>query len=177
MDADELNLVDPIRIAGLLDANPSPRSAWSPEEIGLILRHQLASPVSDGLGLPSPSAPALHDVLLKSAGDVLRDPCPPVEVLDHMRRYAKRQRSDRSSAVPPEVPTAIYYAAITAAMMRRGTRISDLDNAQLRDGLEWLVGQVWLDETTRALFAEGLAAVTLEKSDARGVADGRATAP
>jgi hypothetical protein len=176
MDADDLNASDPARIAGLLDSNPSPRSAWSPDEIGLILRHQLASPVSDGLGLPSPSAPALQEVLLRSAGDVLRDPCPPVEVLEHMRRCAKRQRSDAASAVPPEVPTVLYYAAITAAMMRRGTRISDLDDGQLRDGLEWLVAQAWLDETTRALFAEGLAALPTAPPGAGGVADGR-TAP
>src|SRR5688572_10851103 len=97
MDAEELSASDPSRIADLLDVTPTTQQAWSREEIGAILRHQLASPLQDEAAhtlVASGAVPALRELLLKSHGDVLRDPKPPLEALELIKRSSKQRRSD-----------------------------------------------------------------------------------
>ena len=62
-------------------------------------------------------------------------------------------------AFPPEVGTLLYYAAIVAARLRHGRRITGMTDEDLRNGIEWAMQLPWLDEATRDLFREGLSRV------------------
>ena len=72
------------------------------------------------------------------------------------KQFGKDHREDPDSAVPPEVATVLYYGAILAALLRRGERITNLDDAKLCRGARWAVDQPWVDERTAALFREAL---------------------
>ena len=53
----------------------------------------------------------------------------------------------------------LYYTCIVVALVRLDRRITKLDDASLTHGIEWALGQEWLDEPLRGLFREGLSIV------------------
>jgi len=61
--------------------------------------------------------------------------------------------------LPDEVATALYYAAIAAALIRCEERITDLDDASLRHGFQWGVEQPWGDEAVKSVLREALASI------------------
>jgi RNA polymerase sigma factor (sigma-70 family) len=73
---------------------------------------------------------------LRTLGDLLAHPCPPLALLDEFRMVAKRFREE-GGLVPAEVATVFYYVAIAAALARHGARISKLDDDDLRKGFAW----------------------------------------
>jgi hypothetical protein len=77
-----------------------------------------------------------------------------MELLELAKDFGKALRLDSSCGVPAEVATVIYYASIVAARVRLGRRISDLDEAALRRGVEWTLAQPWLDAAMRAMFEQ-----------------------
>jgi hypothetical protein len=175
------NLVDskPTRLARLfeLDTGNAER-VWRPDELGAILRHQLAAPVQYDLrNLDRGEAGKLkrlaeaEGLILRSFGDLLHHPHPPIELLRMTKDFAKACRISPTGPLPPEIATVIYYAAIVVARQRCGLRISKLNDADLRHGLEHVLAQAWLDSDTRALFAEALK--RLPANDAKEEGSGR----
>jgi len=135
----------------LLDAATDAEPLWQPEDLGDIWRHQLAAPAGvafDG-GCPPGPPPATF-------GDLLRDPSPALAALERVKQLAKAYRSDPDPAVPPEVATALYFAAIAAALVRCGRRITSSSDALVREGMRWAAAHPWLDEPTRRLLEAGL---------------------
>jgi hypothetical protein len=163
MDPKQINDTDPARLAELLQISDGNDRLWRPEELGHILRHQLAAPVEFDLGAlgrgPARRLRSLagaQGLLLKSFGELLEHASPPVELLEMTKRFAKAHCHQPDSPVPREIATLLYYASIAAALVRCRKRISALDDAALRDGFAWSRQQAWVDERLLRLFDEGL---------------------
>jgi len=134
---------------------------WRPEELAAVFQHQMAAPVSVDLASLAPGAPGklktLTDasgLLLKSFRDLFRHPQPPLELLQLVKEFAKRNRGHPESLLPSEVATLLYYLALAAALVRWGERITSLRDAELERGLDWAIAQDWIDVGARGLLTE-----------------------
>lgn len=161
--ADDIRSTSPSVLAKIMTLDKNSERTWQPDELGAILKHQMAAPVQFDLESLDPTiAPKVRTLsearglVLKSFGDLLRHPNPPVELLKLTKEFAKANRNDKESSLPPEVATVLYFASIAVARMRCNERISSMDDDQLQRGLEWAGAQPWLDEDTRALMKECL---------------------
>ncbi len=152
---------DPKQLASLFDDDEIGERIWKPDDLAAVLRHQMTAPLQVDLARLNGAAAALRDaaeskgLLLKSFGDILRHPRPPVALLKLMKDFAKACRISPDSSIPREVSTVLYLASIVAAMTKCSRRITKLDRAALGKSVQWALAQPWLDETTRALFLEG----------------------
>ena len=81
---------------------------------------------------------------------------PPVELLEYTKRLAKSVRH-RQGTPADKVATVLYYCAIAAALVRCGRRITELDDAALAFGINWVLEQNWIDTPTRRLFTDASA--------------------
>lgn len=128
------------------------------QDLGEVLRGQLAARIVFD---PSRLATAANrdgaaDAAgsLRSLGDLLADPNPPLELLELTKEFAKASDGRSDAPLPPPVATVLYYAAILAALLRHGRRITRLPDRALRDGVAWALRRPWLDAGTRRLFRE-----------------------
>jgi hypothetical protein len=83
-------------------------------------------------------------------------PDPPIEMLEYAKRLAKGVRH-RPDSLADRVATALYYCAIAAALVRCRRRITELDDAALAFGINWVLSQNWIDADTRCLFVDASA--------------------
>ena len=86
---------------------------------------------------------------------------PPIELLEYAKRLAKAVRH-RPDSPADKIATVLYYCAIAAALVRCGRRITELDDAALAFGINWVLEQNWIDTPTRRLFTD--ASVCLKSS-------------
>ena len=173
--SDDIRSTSPSALAKMMTVHEQPKRTWRPEDLGAILKHQLATPVQVDLESLDPTvAPKVRTLsearglVLKSFGDLLLHPNPPVELLTLTKDFAKANRNNEESALPPEVATVLYFASIAAARLRCNERISRMDDAQLQDGLEWAGQQPWLDADTRTLIKECLDVLNDEETVRKG---------
>jgi hypothetical protein len=155
-----LSKTPPKSLAAFLSAGKERARLWRADELTAIFRHQLASPVLVDLGGYDPGTAvrlktlsAAQSLLLKSFGDLLQHPAPPVELLKLTKEFAKANMDHPESALPQEIAAALYYASIAAALVRLDTRISKLKDSELKKGLQWAIDQSWVDEQTKHLLA------------------------
>jgi hypothetical protein len=152
---------DPKSLACLIGDDDIGERIWRPDELAAILRHQLTTPLHvDMAGLNGAAGPlkelaGARELVLKSFGDLLQHPKPPVALLKLMKDFAKACRLSPDSTVPREISSVIYFASIIAAMTRCSRRITRLDNTALLKAAHWALKQPWLEEITRGLFQEG----------------------
>jgi hypothetical protein len=153
MSNDLIGGAEPERLASLM--GPIPDVGWDPQDFPAILDHQLRAPlVFDGTRVAPPPEPAgqARDHRIRSFGELLAHPSPPRELLLMMKSFAKD--SDVGGApLPQEVASVLYFAAIAAGLLRLGERITTLDDAALRQGLEWCCARPWLTKELVDLFA------------------------
>jgi len=153
-------------LAALLDQS---RPLWRPEEFGQILQALLAEDLVATLAGSGPpeeartwrriadqAAPACRTI-----GDLLEHPQPPLALLERVKVWTKGCRQRPDGDVPGEVAILVYYAAIAAARVRLGRRVSSLDDAELLNGFTWAIDQPWAEERLRALLREARAGLTL----------------
>ena len=116
-----------------------------PADRGTIARNRRAT-----------AAAVLTDRLLsggsRSVGLLLKDKRTSLQALERIKELGKRlsstgrRRADRAAGV------AVYYAAIAAAEVHRGRKISSLPPARLRLGFRRLKDRPWMDLTLAVLF-------------------------
>ncbi|HUI06909.1 MAG TPA: protein kinase [Verrucomicrobiae bacterium] len=162
----DLSRSDPTSLARMMDLDTGTKHDWHPQELGSILRHQLDSPLAFDLGNFAPESKGMLEAIAPSAnfpvntfGDLLRHPHPPLGALKIMKEFAKANRDNPEGTFPTEVAAAVYYAAIAVALTRCGQRITSLDDDALRQGMEWVIAQPWVDEATRSLLRDALTLV------------------
>ncbi|HSI36195.1 MAG: hypothetical protein ACAI43_00655 [Phycisphaerae bacterium] len=127
----------------LLNLDEVAATSWSSGDLGQILSHQLAAPlvleVTDKTCGDAGAAP------IRSLGELLRHPRPPLELLKLTKELAKSSDSRQTSPIPPEVATVLYYASIATAVDRHGTLITSLSPPEVADGFRWCMNQPWVD--------------------------------
>jgi len=135
-----------------------PEHLWQPEELGSVLQHQLAAPLDFGQdAAPSAMPSPVESAGLSTVRELLENAHPPLTLLQQLKAFAKAQALDPNHLIPPEIAEVVYYAAIVAAMLQCGQRITQLDDDALRMGLNGLLERSWLDEGMRRLLTSGLA--------------------
>ena len=181
-DHKKLNIAtDHRQLATLLDLDPDGADRlWSDEELGAVLRHPMTLPLQvdlvnleRGLAVKVRNLAESQGLTLKSFGNLLAHPHPPVELLKVTKDFAKACRLSPRGALPKEIATVLYFASIAAAMVRCRRRITGLSDAGLADGLRWILARPWLDAPTRTLLEEGLAALGVQRSVPPLAAGGR----
>ena len=142
-------------------------SVWRPDELGAILRHQLSAPLEFDLGSRAPrlaskvrTLAAAQGLRMKSFADLFAHPNPPAELLQLTKQYAKACGKRPESPLPREIAMLLYFLSIAVALVKCQQRISDLDDAQLRQGFEQFFKQSWVDEGSRAILSQGLECLT-----------------
>jgi hypothetical protein len=153
-------------MAALLDAGSDDNRIWNAAELAAILKHQLSAPIRVDLAtLEQRLASQLRlaaesqGLLLKSFGDLLHHPNPPVELLKLTKDFAKACRLSRGGPLPREIATVLYFTSIVVALTRCQRRITRLEDTDIRKGVEQCLAQNWLDATTRQLLEDGLKAL------------------
>ncbi len=111
------------------------RLPWTDADRGPMLRHQLDQPYGE-TGL------TYRQLLL--ADDT------PAPVLREIKDEAKRHLDDEA-ALPGDVATVLYYAAL-AAGRRAGASITKLTDVALASGWDWCLGQDWVEDKLQAVF-------------------------
>ena len=151
------------QLATLLDLSPDAERLWGDDELGAILRHQLSAPMQvdlinleRGLALKVRNLAEAQGLTLKSFGDLLAHPNPPVELLKITKDFAKACRLSPHSPMPQEIASVLYFTSIAAALVRCHRRITGLSNDALAEGFRWVLNRTWLDAPTRSLIEESL---------------------
>jgi hypothetical protein len=142
-----------------------------------VLEHQLAAPVEFAplepstpcatSGKASPEAGSACGAAavppeIRTFGQLLRHPQPPLALLVQLKEFAKVNRDHPQGTLPEPLCAVLYYAAIATARLRLGQNITRMDEASYRAGLDWCLRLEWLDSATRELFTQ--AAARAEKS-------------
>lgn len=125
-------------------------ASWSADDLGDILRHLLDGPLSNCIRIEE------QDLQHYSLRQVLCEPKSSVAILSRIKDFAKSCRADPVRALPDAVTAAVYFSAISAGITRHGEVISSLDAHSLREGLNWMLGQEWLDPGLRPVLDGGL---------------------
>jgi tRNA A-37 threonylcarbamoyl transferase component Bud32 len=135
---------------------------WRPEELAGIFRHQLDARLAFdfdsldvGLGKRVEEQAEKASPPIRTFRDLLWHPQPPVELLDLAKRFAKSCAGRPGAALPEEIARVLYALSIVVGMTRCGQRITELDDRQLREQLDWAAALPWLDDAARGLLAEG----------------------
>ena len=156
---DPIHHGDPSRLAALLGRAGEP-PPWGADDLAAILAHPLRAPVlfdlhrvpGPGGAAPDPWADAAARQI-HSFGDLLAHPNPPLALLVMTKAFAKT--ADAGDApLPGEVASVLYFAAIAAALVRAGERITALGDRAIADGTAWALRQPWLAAELRPLFAQ-----------------------
>ena len=151
---DDLRQLDPNRLDTLLRVGHS-ASDWRAQDLQAALRHQLAVRIDfDSADWPAfrPGERGFHSATLE---DLLTHPAPPLVLLRRIKSLAKECRHIECAALPTATATVLYLAAIVAARLGCGEWITALDEAQLRERIEWALAQPWLLPSIRRLLELG----------------------
>lgn len=139
------------------------RAVWPAEDLQAMLHLLMRAPLESTLS-PDPYRRNAIVSVMECARPVPRTfkelfghRQPPIELLQMTKDFAKRSRNSSSSPLAPEVCLLLYYCAIAAALVHAGQRITKLPTDELRNGLNWLARQPWIDAQTRELAMAGLA--------------------
>jgi len=133
---------------------------WTEDELRAMLIEQLTQPIKfDSKFMSGEMVRTL--VGLRSANlpnrfcDLFHHPSPPLGMLEYAKQIAKATRHHPDSPLQ-KISTILYYSAILVALMRCGKRITELSDSALRQGIDWVLRQPWIDQSTRTLFNEGV---------------------
>lgn len=159
MDPSSLDRLPPVQLAKLLDLDTAlPRFT---DDAAAILRHQLAAPLlPDLIALPSVEVARIRSLIPTHPEAAtflaqLTSPAPSLELLDSIKQFARHCEAQPSHPLHGPPATALYFAAIAAALIRCKTRITRLNDADLRNGFMFAIEQPG-GEALRPVFAAAL---------------------
>ena len=165
-------------LEALLDPEFEQRRTWHPEELGSILEHQWNVPLTADLGGMPPDRSQMlarlcdaDGLLLKSYGDIFRHPMPPIELLQMIKDYAKRNMAAGDRGLPEEIAQLLYVLSVAVARVRCGQRITTQSDDALRANIETVLAQPWVTPPVVTILREALTLLvgsrnTSEENDA-----------
>lgn len=131
------------------------RTTWSEPDYGSILQHQLKAPLGADLAqLLANTEETLSDIPIRTFGELLLHPSPPVPALILVKDFAKQLNKNARFAYPRPVATMLYYASICAAWIRGPVQITNLSHSEILKGVQWALKQAWLPSPLKPLFEE-----------------------
>ena len=86
--------------------------------------------------------------------ELLQHPLPPIQLLVMVKDSAKSCRQAADAPLPKEVASVGYYLCIAAALLRLGQKLSSLNDQELRHGMDWVLGQPWVDDGSKCLVVD-----------------------
>jgi len=138
----DLTQTHPSQLSALMGLD-SEESLWSESDLAAILRHLLETPISAQTG---------QSHHRQTFGQLLAARRPSLEHLKTVKEFAKSARKDPNLGLPADVATVIYYATLAAARLRCKKAISQLSDAEFRDGIDWTLSRAWLNDSLTPLF-------------------------
>lgn len=161
MTDNHLEQSSPGRLAQMLGVVFERDPAWTKDELGSVLAHQLDAPLRqelvrafgpeaarNGRLVPTGQGPA------QTFAGVLFDTEPDVVLLVQIKEFAKTQRATPQALIPRNVATVIYLLSIAAALVHGGERITSLQDPPLREAFEWALRLSWIDDNCSALLSK-----------------------
>jgi hypothetical protein len=113
---------DPHQLASLIGGDDDiGERIWNSDDLAAILRHQMTTSLQVDLAGVGSAAGRLREeaaaggLLLKSFGDLLQHPHPPLGLLKMMKDFAKACRISPASTMPSEISSVVYFASIMVA--------------------------------------------------------------
>jgi len=98
--------------------------------------------------LPGEVTGGLHECLAslagKSMGEALVDSCSTLDVLKQIRCWGKGLAAEKPTGAEHAVGIAVYYGAITSALLFHDTKITSLSHEELADSVGRLIDRRWL---------------------------------
>ncbi len=119
---------DDTRLASLMTVDGAGLAVPLADDFGELLTHQL--------DVSAHGRPAATGSRATMRG-VLTSKRPNIDLLRARRDFGKSMRNAKEQALPPEVGTAIYLAAVSVARSRLDQRITSLSDEELRRSLGW----------------------------------------
>lgn len=146
---------------GIIRKRHEPNLGQSPDQ-GAFLAELLARPLPLGSGaadsveavLQRP-CPELSGVENRPVGRLLTDPQTNAAALKAIKEYAKRRAASRASEHDSYL--TVYYAAMAAALVFQGQRVTRLSRERLNEGLDWLIAMPWVPAELKELFRKARA--------------------
>ncbi len=146
--------------AELFNLEADPGELWHEPEFASVFRHQLQTRLDDDLKTfdPEKTATLLNvdpqtESVPHTFGELIAHPRPSLELLDVMKDFAKQQGAEQDGQLPVEVSKVLYLCAISAALVRRGARITQMSDDSLKQRLAWAAEREWLEGPTRELLS------------------------
>jgi hypothetical protein len=147
-----------------LAATAPPPRLWRTEELGAVLRLQLAAPIFSLLEEFEPEKAARLEAVLAVDGhfsgigcfaDLFHLSPPPRELLSSTKDLARSQLANPQAMLPREITLVLFYASLLLLHLRCYEPLSSLNRGALFKGVQWALEQSWLDGEARRLFEEG----------------------
>jgi hypothetical protein len=151
------------RLARLFEIGTGDVLDWKREDLRVNLTKQLNTPLSKWLNLQLSDFPGfglatstIEVVPIRTVGDLLNHPSPPLQHLRSAKNVAKVADARLKAPLPPPVASALYVSMIAVAIVRYGRQITIMNDVQLREGLFWVAGQTWVEQSMRQMATAAL---------------------
>ncbi|QNN21729.1 hypothetical protein HED60_05410 [Planctomycetales bacterium ZRK34] len=159
MDSDWFNAA---ALADLLESGRSDKAEWSDNDLTQILEHQLDTTI------PAELSPILAEGSLASRSraqsltfrDLIFTDTVSVQVLKAVKNHFKKLHHSDNHSLPPEISTALYYAAIAAAYVFHKVEITSAELSSVQSGMAWLCKQSWINSDLHALYTATVSGTT-----------------
>jgi hypothetical protein len=152
-----------LRVIGLDEGTAT---GWALADIASIFRHQMNAPLDFDLsaealqGATTVAAlkqlPAARALGIGNFRELFLHKTPPVAVLKLAKDFFKRMVGlHPKDSAEYQIAYMGYVISVTVARLRHDKRITNLSDANLLKGLDWALGQAWVDASMRKLLNEG----------------------
>ena len=165
-------------LRALMDPSVPDTVPWSSNELRSILEHQLATPLRSEIGVFSQLAgftldrfkESIGNSHLRTFGEVLHHPSPPVGMLRLIKDFAKLSLTS-DDGVPRDVARVLYVCAILRARSL-GSDLTRLTRSGVEREARRCLAFAWLPESIRALLRVALCGIA-PAADPRTLPPGR----
>jgi hypothetical protein len=154
---------DPEALAEIMEVDRTTIGLWRTEEMGAVLRHQLAAPaqaelrcIRTGLDARFAACREVQEGTIRTFGDLFRHPAPPLTLLLLVKDFAKSCRNDPNNPLPDELSTLLYFLSIAFALVHWNERTTSLSERDLRKGLNWAAHREWVESDLQEVLQEAL---------------------
>lgn len=161
---------DAAMVTRLLDPRLSTDGLWEPDDLGSIWEHQLDACIWHDLALLGAASALLAEQVCRLHAppvvrfrDLLEHPAPRQDLLGLVRQFADAALHAPVPHLPRAIAVLLHNIAVLRAEQAHGVWITDLRRDDVRGTVQWLLGETWLGEASRAVLREGQIRLAAER--------------